>query len=348
MKGIGRVLAAALLLALGCEQSHQAGSSGSNWLRCETLADCGAAADAMACDEGFCVDDDGDRIAVIDVKDSGAAPKAEAGPDARAPEPSDASVREPCAWGADALLNRVGADVGGRANCGLFGTGSSAAEIAAARECFESAVSAAIPVEITISNCTDCWIPTTYVATAAGERFAVLMAQDHFSANRLREAKVEACDDIVVVEASEIIDLSCVAPNVLYACTEPLDAPLAPYKLADVPMPPGENGVSLHLYVSNQSFERPLAEINVYLDGAYVVTGDFDVGSQHNWHEFEIAVPPGSLSLRAIMPEGSAELDQQIEVPAERWAVLNYWFYPDEPAGEHFTLTLHDQRPLLN
>lgn len=332
-----------MLVTTGCEQSHTRHSSGSNWLRCDTLADCRAAEQAVACDaEGFCTDDAGDRIAVVADDAGGREPSPEPAPDAGGPERTDASVRAPCAWGVDGLLAQVGAAQIARTNCGDF-NGSDSAASAAARDCFERAVGDGVSVQVTINRCIDCSIPTTYVAAASGERFAFLMEQDHFGADGMREAKVEACEDIVFIEASETIDLSCVAPTELYTCTEAFDAPLGPYKLGDVPAPVGTAGVPLHLYVSNQSVDRPLVEINVYIDGAYVVTGDFDVGGQHNWYEFEIAVPPGSLSVRAIMPEGSAQLDQEIEVPAERWAVLDYWFSPGEPEGEHFTLAVHDQ-----
>jgi hypothetical protein len=44
------------------------------------------------------------------------------------------------------------------------------------------------------------------------------------------------------------------------------------------------------------------------------------------------------------MPEGptSTGFEQQIEVPAERWVVVDYW-YPDETESGHFTIAVHDQ-----
>jgi hypothetical protein len=346
MKGIAIGAAALALLLAGCEQSHARNSSGSNWLRCDTLADCSAAEQAVACDDdGFCRDADGERIA----ETSGPGPTGgrDGGPaggrNAPEPVPQDA-----CVWGVDALLAEVGADAAGRFNCGLFNSAQTAS-IETAVECFENAVAASRTAELTVNRCIDCQIPTTYVASTGGELYAILLEADTWGDSQ-RHARVETCE--AVVWDDEAQDVSCVGPAERYDCsgsfpvpeeTPPDPSPVEPLKIADVPAPAGADTAPLHLYVSNQSFENDLVQIDVFMNGTRVVTGDFPVGSQHNWYEFDIEVPVGTLSVRAIGIDGNADLGQQIEVPAERWVVIDYWFYPDEAEGEHFTLAVHDQ-----
>src|SRR5690242_11108982 len=57
------LIAALPLLLSGCQKAHAGGSSGSNWLECETNADCSGAKDADRCGaEGYCVDERGNRV----------------------------------------------------------------------------------------------------------------------------------------------------------------------------------------------------------------------------------------------------------------------------------------------
>lgn len=123
---------------------------------------------------------------------------------------------------------------------------------------------------------------------------------------------------------------------------EPAPVPVEPHKLADVPAG-GTATVSLHLYVSNQSFENDLVDIAVEIAGTRVVTGDFAVEGQHNWYAFDIQVPAGSLEIAVDSDAGDAEHRETIEVPAERWVVIDYWYYPDDPKGKYFTLSVHEQ-----
>jgi hypothetical protein len=54
-----------LLTGGGCRpRPGSEGSSGSNWLECETLADCSAAEEAVACKGGYCRDAEGEAVAL--------------------------------------------------------------------------------------------------------------------------------------------------------------------------------------------------------------------------------------------------------------------------------------------
>jgi hypothetical protein len=41
--------------------------------------------------------------------------------------------------------------------------------------------------------------------------------------------------------------------------------------------------------------------------------------------------------------QGEAELFvMDIDGTTERWVVVDYWYYPDDAEGRHFTATVHD------
>ncbi len=87
------------------------------------------------------------------------------------------------------------------------------------------------------------------------------------------------------------------------------------------------------LYVSNQSFAISPVDIKVQIDGDVVVHQNFDVGTQHNWKKFRIALPPGTHSLTATSAKGDATLRQEFAVTGEHWAVVDYWYYPEARGG---------------
>ncbi|MCL4691996.1 MAG: hypothetical protein KJ060_05720 [Candidatus Hydrogenedentes bacterium] len=87
------------------------------------------------------------------------------------------------------------------------------------------------------------------------------------------------------------------------------------------------------LYVSNQSFAISPVDIKVQIDGEVVVHQNFDVGTQHNWKKFGIALPPGVHSLTATSTKGDATLEQEFTVTGEHWAVVDYWYYPEVTGG---------------
>lgn len=100
---------------------------------------------------------------------------------------------------------------------------------------------------------------------------------------------------------------------------------------------------SFTLYVSNQSFEDPTVEITVTIDGSVMVDRDFAVEGQHNWITFEPDVGPGVHTFHAISSTG-AEFTTEFTLPADeaRWAVLDYWFYPEEEP-RRFTFDISDE-----
>lgn len=131
------------------------------------------------------------------------------------------------------------------------------------------------------------------------------------------------------------------APADVGAAADP-DALREPQKLADVP---GPDSATLHLYVSNQSFDISPVDIDVWLEGTHVVAGGFDVEGQHNWILFDVAVPAGTRTLHAEGLGGSVSIDEAVAIPAERWGVLDFWYYPGDPTHPMFTWHL-SERPV--
>jgi hypothetical protein len=113
----------------------------------------------------------------------------------------------------------------------------------------------------------------------------------------------------------------------------------SPKDLAPVPtLPPG----NFHLYVSNQSFDRPTVDIALFIDGVRLAAQDFEVKNQHNWIEFGAELAAGKHQLRAVSDAGETELTQSFTTGALNWAVVDYWCC-GEPEDPRFTFTISDQ-----
>jgi len=109
-----------------------------------------------------------------------------------------------------------------------------------------------------------------------------------------------------------------------------------------VPAPPA-GAMPFTLHVSNQSFEEPTVVIAVVLNGELLIDQPFDVEGQRNWFTFELELAPGEHVLTAVSDTGvetSMEFSTQAGEPL--WAVLDYWFYPDE-GGRYFNFETYDE-----
>jgi hypothetical protein len=111
--------------------------------------------------------------------------------------------------------------------------------------------------------------------------------------------------------------------------------------------PPAEERLSespegdFTLYVSNQSFDIPEVDIRISIDGLVAVEDTFAVEDQHNWVEFVFDLPEGAHIIEAVSHQGDAELVRRFTVKAEHWAVVDYWYYPDEK--KHFSFSISNE-----
>lgn len=358
---------AACALLLACSDSHgpNAGSSGSNWLKCEKLADCAEAKNAVACSaNGYCVDDEGEHIPaeqdpappVEMERDAGERISAEqdAAPPAEMERDAAAVMREsagatggPCVWSSDALLAQVGAKQEERINCGrypYFDTNGVLGGFA----CLQDAVEQNRAVELSVNTCVDCYLLMTYVASTNRGLMAIRRERDSFGGDDIAEVSVQGCAGLAI-EGGENPTVACLKPMDRYRCSEAADAvpeeepqlPAQPLKLADVSAPGNVAREPLHLYVKNQTYTTGSAGIEVYIDDQHVVTGDFDVGGPRDWFETAIQVPVGSHRVRIWSPDGDTDLEHAFDIPTERWAVIEYWSEP--PEEPYFTFNVHDQ-----
>ncbi len=99
---------------------------------------------------------------------------------------------------------------------------------------------------------------------------------------------------------------------------------------------------NFRLYVSNQSFDRPTVDIEVFIDGVRLARRDFEVRGQHNWIEFGAELTAGEHQLRAVSEDGKAELKKSFNTGAKNWAVLDYWCC-GEPDDPKFTFSISDK-----
>ena len=109
-------------------------------------------------------------------------------------------------------------------------------------------------------------------------------------------------------------------------------------------LPVAANG-NLTVHLSNQSFDRDLVDIEVYIDGVLAVAGDFDVGSQHSWYSFRFAVTPGAHTIRAVSHGGAAQSELPIVITDDGYVVVSYWYQPSlrvDPA-EEVVISFHEE-----
>ena len=95
--------------------------------------------------------------------------------------------------------------------------------------------------------------------------------------------------------------------------------------------PPQPIPAPFTLYVSNQSFEDASVGIEITIDGDVVVDEVFDVEGQHNWKTFTPDIAPGEHLLRAESNTGVVHEASFVLADGQPlWAVLDYWWYPDD------------------
>lgn len=99
---------------------------------------------------------------------------------------------------------------------------------------------------------------------------------------------------------------------------------------------------NVHVYVSNQSFDDPTADMLVQVDGTTVFAGDADVESQHNWMLREANVAAGSHTITARERDTGTTASESFTVPAgeERWIVVDYW---NSDGNREITINVNDE-----
>ena len=121
-----------------------------------------------------------------------------------------------CLWDTNDLLARVDAPAPGLVDCGIL-LGEEPLE----NDCFTGSLEAGTAAQITVNNCIDCIIYSTYVSTPAGGKFHLYREADYYG-DAVRVVRVESCTGF---GAGAGAGASCVDPTVLYQCSDPLPDP---------------------------------------------------------------------------------------------------------------------------
>jgi hypothetical protein len=117
-----------------------------------------------------------------------------------------------CLWETDELLARANAEARDLVDCGLF-----LAEQPLDNDCFRNGLDAQAAVQITINNCIDCTIHSTYVSTRTGRKLHLYREAD-FYGDALSVVRMDSCTDFVVGRGP---GANCAGPVVLYSCSAP-------------------------------------------------------------------------------------------------------------------------------
>lgn len=88
-------------------------------------------------------------------------------------------------------------------------------------------------------------------------------------------------------------------------------------------------GYNLHIYVSNQSFKMPSADIQIKIGDEEIFSDkEMEVGIQHTWEEININRPAGKYTL-ALSERGSrTNKSEIIEVNKELWIAVEFHYPP--------------------
>ncbi|MEZ4360489.1 MAG: hypothetical protein R3B48_09925 [Kofleriaceae bacterium] len=116
----------------------------------------------------------------------------------------------------------------------------------------------------------------------------------------------------------------------------------APHQVIAAPANP-----NFTLFVSNQSFEMTPVDISVYVDDKLAVVGDFEVGSQHSWFDFDFQLGAGVHQVRGVTKQGRriVSLTSMVEVSDDHdFGVLTFW---TDREGAEFHFVLQDEEPVF-
>jgi hypothetical protein len=88
------------------------------------------------------------------------------------------------------------------------------------------------------------------------------------------------------------------------------------------------------LWVSNQSFAIKNVDITVEIDGELVISEYFNVGTQHTFKEFKLALEPGTHHINIRSNNGKAELSKTFEFRPGQNGVIDYWYTKKSKYGD--------------
>ena len=115
--------------------------------------------------------------------------------------------------------------------------------------------------------------------------------------------------------------------------------------------------INLTLYVSNQSPAVDPVDVQVEVDGQLVANDQFRFGDGHTQRRFVLPLRLGWHRIDARTVKGESVLQSEFSMFWSRWAVLNYWYYPDKPdvpwprdwkTPKHFSFNIWSKPPAFD
>lgn len=67
------------------------------------------------------------------------------------------------------------------------------------------------------------------------------------------------------------------------------------------------------------------------IDGKIIVDRDFDVGNQHDYFDYLFILTQSKHTIHAKSKSEEAELEIEFKIDEQKWVVLSYWYYEDDP-----------------
>lgn len=119
--------------------------------------------------------------------------------------------------------------------------------------------------------------------------------------------------------------------------------PCGPHSSPGTPSsePQIEQLTNLTLTVSNQSFEINPVDIAVKIDGVIVIDEKFEVGNQHNFHDYEFQLEEGTHTIHINSVLGDVNMEQEFGLDEEKWGYLFYVNNEEDPP--RFVLEISDK-----
>jgi len=105
--------------------------------------------------------------------------------------------------------------------------------------------------------------------------------------------------------------------------------------------------VTVHLYVSNQSFADPSVNLTVTIDGVEKFSKQCWVDDQHNWSHIEFELSKGKHTIEVNENDHNIINERKFSVHDDLWIVVDYWYYPEShynPTPRHISIDFHDEQ----
>lgn len=97
------------------------------------------------------------------------------------------------------------------------------------------------------------------------------------------------------------------------------------------------------LHVSNQSFDKPVVDISISIDGKLLVSDTFQVKNQHYWKKYSLHLSVGNHTLFVQADNSSCKLEKDFYITKKHWAVLSFWYTKENHQSPRLDFEIADE-----